>query len=218
MTGKIIDVLKNGNIVIPRLLLTSYKKLKITDQELIVLIYLMNQNEFNPEIISKNIGIEVIDVLNIIDSLSKKDILKIKNVKNTDVCEEVIIFDELYNKLALFFMDGDKEEKVTNIFDRFEKEFGRSLSPMEYEIIGAWLESGFNEEIIILALKEAVYNGVSNLRYIDRILFDWKKKGIKNKEDIKQNNKRRKSESPKEVFDYDWLNEWDWGLFRWVIS
>ena len=207
MTGKIIDVLKNGNIVIPRLLLTSYKKLKITDQELIVLIYLMNQNEFNPEIISKNIGIEVIDVLNIIDSLSKKDILKIKNVKNTDVCEEVIIFDELYNKLALFFMDGDKEEKVTNIFDRFEKEFGRSLSPMEYEIIGAWLESGFNEEIIILALKEAVYNGVSNLRYIDRILFDWKKKGIKNKEDIKQNNKRRKSESPKEVFDYDWLNE-----------
>ncbi len=41
---------------------------------------------------------------------------------------------------------------------------------MEYEIIGAWVEKGFKEQLILEALKEAVYNGVTSLRYIDKIL------------------------------------------------
>ena len=49
---------------------------------------------------------------------------------------------------------------------------------MEYEIINAWLLKGFSEELVLGALKEAVYNGVSSLRYIDKILFEWQKKAI----------------------------------------
>ena len=40
---------------------------------------------------------------------------------------------------------------------------------------------GFNTDI---DLKEAIYNGISNFRYIDRILYEWNKKGLKNKEDV----------------------------------
>ena len=59
-----------------------------------------------------------------------------------------------------------------------------------------------------MALKEAVYNGVTNLRYIDKILYEWKKKGIKSKEDIEKERANFKKKSSKgEVFDYDWLNE-----------
>jgi DNA replication protein DnaD len=46
------------------------------------------------------------------------------------------------------------------------------------------LKSGMNEDLIIGALKEATYNGVSNLRYIDKIIYEWGKKGFKNMNDV----------------------------------
>lgn len=209
MTGKIIDILKNGNLTIPKILLTNYKKLNITEKELILVIYLINDDEFDPEKISTSLDLTPVEVLTLIDSLSKKDILKLKSRTVNKVCEEYVSLDELYNKLVLTLMEEDnKKEPTTNIYDNFEKEFGRTISPMEYQIIGAWIESGFTEELINLALKEAVFNGVHNLRYIEKILFEWQKKGIKNKKDIEKDRKTFKNkENKKEVFDYDWLNE-----------
>ncbi|MBQ9011321.1 MAG: DnaD domain protein [Bacilli bacterium] len=207
MTGKIIDILKNGYIVFPKLLLTNYKKLNITEKELILLIYLINDGEFNPETIATSLDLKLPEVLNLISSLSKKDVLKLERIKINNVCEEVVSLDELYNKLAILIMEEDNQTKETTLFDHFEKEFGRTLSPTEYQIIGAWIDE-FSEEIILLALKEAVFNGVSNLRYIDKILYEWQKKGIKTKEDYNKNRKSSvKKETKKEVFDYDWLNE-----------
>ena len=82
---------------------------------------------------------------------------------------------------------------------------------MEYEIIGAWIENGISEETIILALKEAIYNGVSNLRYIDRILSEWTKKGIKTEDDVlksRMNFKKKKESKPSDdILNYDWLND-----------
>ena len=148
------------------------------------------------------------DVLTLISSLSKKDIIKIKNITNNNVREEYICLDELYNKLALLLMQDNDKNKSTSIYDLFEKEFGRTLSPMEYQIIGAWVDSDFTEELIVQALKEAVYNGVYKLNYIDKILFEWNKKGIKTKEDIEKERKNfSKKDNKKEVYDYDWLND-----------
>ena len=101
------------------------------------------------------------------------------------------------------------ESKKTNIYDDFEREFGRTLSPIEYELISGWLDNEFTEEIILCALKEAVFNGVSNLRYIDKILYEWKKKGINTKEAVLKDKDNFKKNNTKktEMFDYDWLNE-----------
>lgn len=203
MTSKIIELIKNGTFTIPKLLITNYKKLKITEKELIILIYLINDNEFDPERISKDLEIKIPEVLDIVDKLSKKDIIKIETTAGK-IYEEHIILDELYNKLALQIIN-EKEEKQTTIYDKFEKEFARTLSPIEYEIIGAWLDNNYKEEIIEEALKEAIYNGVTNLKYIDKILSEWRKKGIKEKGDIKLKNKKQAAK--KEVFEYDWLNE-----------
>lgn len=203
MTSKVIELIKNGSISFPRLLLTNYKKLKITDKEFIILIYLINNNEFDPERISNDLNLKIDDTLKLIDSLSKKDILKIETTTDK-VCEEYINLDELYNKLALLIIN-EKEEKQVTIYDKFEKEFARTLSPIEYEIIGAWLDSNYSEQMIESALKEAIYNGVTNLKYIDKILSEWKRKGIKTKEDIQK--QKHNTKPKKEVFEYDWLNE-----------
>jgi len=61
-----------------------------------------------------------------------------------------------------------------DIYTIFEREFARPLTPMELETITGWLEQDrYNEELILTALKESVFTGKLNFRYIDRILLEW---------------------------------------------
>ena len=206
MVDKIIDTLKSI-YTIPSILIKDYKKYNITSNELIVVIYLLNQKEleFNPQKISKDLNIEISELLTNINELEKKDLLKLEHIVDKNIHKEIIKLDRLYNKLAFSYLDQNKEVKNI-LFDKFEKEFGRTLSPMEYEIINSW-SSSYSDEIIIEALKEAVYNNVSNLRYIDKILSEWNKKGIKTIKDIESDKKDFMKKNKKQLVEYDWLNE-----------
>lgn len=212
MFDKMFNVLKEKDVVFPRLLLMNYKDLNITDQELIILIYIinMNNNVYDPKIISQDLKIELVELLTIISDLNERGFLKTELVQKGSKKIEVINTDELYKKLT-FLVVNEKEKKDESIFSVFESQFARPLSPMEYEFINAWKDNGFSDELIILALKEAVYNGVTNLKYIDKVLDEWHKKNIKNKEDVikeQQRFKEKKSRiTKKEVFSYDWLND-----------
>ena len=209
MLGKVIDLIRNEPFYIPNILIKNYRKLNITDSELIVLVYLINTDiSFNPKQIAKDLNFDLSEVMNVITSLTEKGILKI-DIINKKVREEVINLEELYKKLGFIVVNDEIKENSNNIFDIFEKEFGRTLSPIDYEIITDW-QKNYNDEIILLALKEAVFNGVNNLRYIDKILIDWNKKGIKNEQDIINDRKSFQSKKQnKKLFDYDWLNEQD---------
>jgi DNA replication protein len=137
------------------------------------------------------------EVLDTFNSLINKKLIEIVVKKNGSKIEEEVSLDLFYNKLL---MANKKESKDVNsdIFSVFENEFGRTLSPIEYQIINSWLEKGTDEETIKKALKEAVINGVSNLRYIDKIIFEWSK----NKSDSKP-----QDISSTLIFDYNWLEE-----------
>lgn len=209
--NQLVEVLKNNNYQIRKELLFNYKNLNITDSEFIVLIYLINQSTdiYNPKQISNDLKLSLNDVLELINSLVEKGIIKIELKKINNIRTEVIDLETLYEKIA-FSLEPKEDKKESNIYSTFETEFGRTLSPMEYEIITGWIDSGYTEELIILALKEATYNGVSNLRYIDKIIYEWGKKGIKTKEDVEKNKKQFKNSSEKkEIFDYNWLDEED---------
>ena len=206
---KILNLLKSKDVYLPKLLLLNYKKLKLNEAELIIIIFLINSNEYNPKIISDTMDIKLPLLLEMIALLEEKGILKIKLEKVNNIQVEVANLDGLYEKLALILMGEKTSEKESTIYDTFEQELGRTLSPIEYELVGEWLNNN-SEEILKLALKEATYNGVSNFRYIDRIIHEWNKKGIKTREDVLKNNEefKRKKVAPKqELFDYDWLNE-----------
>ena len=210
--SQIIELLRSINFQIPKELIFNYKKMNITDSELIIIIYLINQNNniYNPKQISNDLNYTLNDVLEIINSLNDKNIIKIEMKKVNNIRGEFINLDMLYEKLALSLTQKD-DKKETNVYSIFENEFGRTLSPMEFEIINSWVDNGYSEELIVLALKEATYNGVSNLRYIDKIIYEWGKKGIKTNEDVENNRNQFKNKntnsSNKELFDYDWLND-----------
>ena len=119
---------------------------------------------------------------------------------------EVINLDYFYTMIDENFKKEEKRKEEVDIYTTFETEFGRPISSMEYEIIRAWLEKGFSEELILGALKEAVYNGVNNLRYIDKILYEWQRKGYKTMNEVSNRNIQAQTDS-KELFDYNWLDD-----------
>ena len=208
MVEKVVNLLKERDIYFPKLLLLLYKDLKLDDSELIVLIYLLNEpNEFNPKKISEDLKMTLQEVLMKIDGLTGKDILKVELKKVNNIRQEFINLNSLYNKLSYFIINEEVKESTPNIYDTFEKEFGRTLSPMEYQIINGWLNDNMNEEMVTLALKEAIYNGVTNLRYIDKILYEWRNKGLTSKEKIEQNKVQFNKKEKKELFDYNWLDD-----------
>lgn len=215
-SSKIIDILKEGNIVIPNYLLKNYKKLKLELNEFIFLMYLYNKGNntvFDPAKFSNDLGIELEKTLEHVSNLNDKNYLKVEVVKNDKgIMEEHISIDDFYSKLSLLLAEevNNTDNSKSNVFEVIEKEFGRTLSPIEYEIIKAWLDSNISEELITEALKEATFNGVSNLRYIDKILYEWGKKGIKTKEDVEKNKqKRNSSRSKNEDLDLD-IMDWNW--------
>ena len=209
--SQVIELLKSINYQVSKELLFNYKKLNITDSELIIIIYLTNQfsNVYNPKQISNDLKVDLNIIFDLINSLCEKNIIKIEIKKTNNIRGEIVNLEPLYEKLAFSLTDLE-EKNDSNIYSVFETEFGRTLSPMEFEIINGWIDNGYSEELIKLALKEATYNGVSNLRYIDKIIYEWGKKGIKNKDDVEKNRKQFKNNTVnknKELFDYDWLND-----------
>lgn len=187
---------KTKNFIINENVVKTIKNLDITLKELLLLLYFINIKALlDLNDIKKVLGFNEEEILNTYTSLITKGLIEVKVFKDSGVVSEVISLDMFYDKLV---MNTKNEENNTDIYSKFESEFGRSLSPIEYETINRWLENGVSEEIITSALKEAVINGASNLRYIDKIIYEWTKKGVKPKE-----------EDYTFIDDFDWLNDGD---------
>lgn len=214
MNDKIMDVLKDRPIVIPRLVFRNYKKLNITEEELIVLIFIINNGDkivYNPDLFVKEIGMDKYRVMQVINDLSLKNLIEIKVEKNDfDKMEEYIYIEMFYVKLFNLLIEYEKKIDIdnTDLFSVFEQELGRTISPMEVEKIREWLSNDFSEELIKEALKEAVYKNARSINYINSILYSWKQKGIKTvREANLEKQKFRSNKSSEPVFDYNWLED-----------
>lgn len=184
---------------------------KLNLEEVLLLIYFMNEDvpTFDVEQINKITMISVNKILDSFTSLTNKGLISIDVIKENSGVKEVVNLDPIYMCMIDGLMKNNKKVVNNNIFEKFEKEFSRTLSPMEYEIINDWLDKNISEELILGALKEATYNGVNNLRYIDKIIYEWNKKGFKNMEDVNNHlrNRNTSDKSVKEISDYNWLDE-----------
>lgn len=214
MENNVRKILMDRPLVIPRIIINNYKKLNITEEELIILIFIIDYGvdlEYNPSIFVQELNIDKYKVLELINSLKEKNVLTILIKKeNKKVSSEYISLQPLYDKIMNIVMDN-KEKQIEideNIYSIFENELGRTLSPLEYEKIKEMVTS-YGQELVVEALKEAVYNRANNLRYIETILSEWNKKGHKTKADIlkdRENYRKKKTDNIK-LPDIDWLNE-----------
>lgn len=213
------DILKANNLSINELLIQNMDK-TLTLKDFLVFLKLLNTSCecFDCSKIAKNLGLTEEDVMTSFNNLIVKGFIEYKTIRENGMIKEIISLDKFYNNIALKLVNQNKKEVSNNIYDIFQKELVRSLSPTEYEYINNWLEKGLSENLIIGALKEAVLSGVKNFRYIDRVLFDWQKKGYRSMNDVEAAKKKitnvpeeisSNNDTNSEYFDYDWLNDDD---------
>lgn len=110
------------------------------------------------EIINRSIRLKnyyIDDIKNFIPTIEK--VFKDKNISNKNI--------------------NNKNNSSSNtIFDFIEINFGRTLNPIEYEVISKWEDN----ELTRYAIKQAVLNNKYNIKYINTILNNYKLNHITN--------------------------------------
>lgn len=80
------------------------------------------------------------------------------------------------------------EDMQNTIFDFLQKELGRPLYPTEIEKVSEWEDN----ELTRYAVKVAILNGAYTINYIDTIIYNWKKLGIKSVSQAQEENKKHR--------------------------
>lgn len=211
MSNEVIyNIIKNKDYIIRPFLFKIIKEYNLSINETLLIIYLSNQEHpvLDLKLINKITSLNNNEILEAFSTLTNKNLINTCISKDGDRVSEEISLEGIYKLAATNINKKINKDSEENIFTLFESEFNRKLTPMEYEFINEWINSGMSEELIKEALKEATYNGVSNLRYIDKIIYEWTKKGYKTVEDVNKN--RYQKETKKEnsdFFEYNWLDE-----------
>ncbi|HBX22639.1 MAG TPA: hypothetical protein DEF34_03225 [Desulfotomaculum sp.] len=78
--------------------------------------------------------------------------------------------------------DDNAREERNKIVSTFEQEFGRLISPTEFEKLTAFIKdkNGFPEDVVCEAIKRARLHGSTNVSYVARVLNNWKDDGVIN--------------------------------------
>ena len=212
---KLNKVIGDGNIVIPVYILKYFKKLNLTMEEFVFLMYLYNRYDnvdFNPEKISKDLNLDIMEVMGYVSVLTDKgyltlDVLKTEN----NILEEVINLSNFYERISTFLINTEENTKVEdNLFKIVEKDLGRPLNSLEIKTINDWKENNIDDSLIKEAIKIALNDGVYSLKFIDKILFDWSSHGIRSVVDLKEKSQEFEKEDTKdeiEYVDWDWLDD-----------
>ena len=101
-------------------------------------------------------------------------------------------------------------KKEITIFEYLETNFGRTISPREYEIINSYQDS-FSLEVIKEAIDRACINNAKTIRYVMGILNSWKAKGFKKVEECQSEfneiRKRNKYNNTRVAPEPEWIDK-----------
>ena len=166
------------------LLIENYKKLKISENELatiFVIDHLIGQgNPFvTADLLSLKMSLSSKDLDKIFVSLIERGFLLFDTGKNIKVSLKPLkkklyeVFEESLAKEHETKISEEKSKVLQNIYQVFEKELSRPLSPLEISLIGEWVDRGYKDERIIEALRTALSKGKKTLKSVDKILLQW---------------------------------------------
>ena len=182
------------------LLLENYKKLKISENELAVIFmidHLVTQgNPFiTADLLSLKMSLDVKEIDALIADLLTRGFMEYASLNGRTVTSLSPLKEKLFSNFALSVSKEAenkkaKEEMLSNIYQSFEAELGRTLQPMEISTIREWVDLGYSDEIIINALKEALSQGKRSIKSVDKVLLSWAKREeleVEGKTTIKNN-------------------------------
>ena len=170
------ELIENKCVDISRLLLLRAKELNIDDNEchILLIVYTL-----------KDIGIKTVtpQMIQNYSVLSNQELDKVlaSLINKKLICNRLgsISLNELEKKLLCENKEIEEKASEVDLISIFEEQFARALSPIELNIIKDWKNCNYSDEMIVKALKEAVKSQVLNFRYIEGILSNWAKTGVK---------------------------------------
>ncbi|SQG83299.1 DNA replication protein DnaD [Streptococcus uberis] len=204
---------KSGNLVYPSALLFHFKDIFTNTDDFLVwqFFYLQNTTRIDdlaPSQIATALGKSVADVNRSISSLTSQELLDIKTIKVGDEIETIIDASPVLEKLDQLVTkskeqpvhDEDQGKQFKQIVSEFERELGRFLSPFELEDLEKTVKEDKTDiDLIREALKEAVFNGKTNWKYIQAILRNWRKEGITNLYQVEERKRAREEANMSQV-------------------
>ena len=169
MNEVVFKTLKEKDFIVKNYILKVATELHLSLNETILLIYFTNQEEpvLNVENISANVYLTEEEIMEAFSKLVGINLISVSVVKNSDgTRSEVISLDNLVKQATTDITKRHTEEEKDNVFEIFEREFGRPLSPMEFEIIDDWLNQNISKELII---ESTLYKQDFNIMARERI-------------------------------------------------
>ncbi|MDR6549521.1 DnaD domain protein [Paenibacillus qinlingensis] len=199
-----------GSVAVPSLLLKHYRALLLSEVDVMTLIHFISfvekdRNNFPTlDEIQERMSASPDVVIASVQKLIREQFIAIdeETHETTGFRSEQYNLTPLYKKLAKHVAELQLQElatqapalsddRVKNIYTTIENEFARPLTPMELETISNWLDKDhYKEELIMTALKEAVFAGKVHFRYIDRILLDWSRNRVSTVDQAKEYSQR----------------------------
>lgn len=217
----------SGAVAVPKYLLTHYKEIGLNDRDMMVLIQIICEAETNPypsiATLAERMTDSMAEIEEVVGSLVERKLLAIERHWNSGEqkwCNSysfVGLIDELAELWAIDRSRKLDQERsirqgqspqvgsvpmnapLENLVHTFEQELGRPLTKLECENLDRWLSAHFSEELIVEALRRGVSAGIRNFRYLDSILREWEKKGLRTRQEIEAEDAYFQSRQEKKV-------------------
>jgi len=205
------DLFTEGIVAVPSLLLRFYKKMGLTEPEVMLLLHLLRLRIEERELFPSEIQLgEYLSggadqATRDLASLSEKQVLTVTQYyqEGKQAVVQGYDFEPLFEKLSELWAlakleeiekaqqlldkpaEGESDPELARLYQLFASEFGRPLSPIEVEQIRRW-HSEMDGALIQEALRRAVLMGKHNFKYIDSILLEWQKNNIRTLDEVNE--------------------------------
>lgn len=197
----------SNTVTVPKYFLSHYAKLGLSSEEAMLIIHIFGEADSSKTLdavnLAQRMNIELSQVEKLLARLTKQNLLSIERRWNSaekvwyNGYNFVGLIDELAECWAIEQVKQFEEEQeqvnqsqsypdpsLERLMRVFEQELARPLTEIECNFIRDWLAAHFTEEMISEALKRGVSAGIRNFRYIDSILREWEKKGLRTRAEV----------------------------------
>jgi DNA replication protein len=165
------------------LLLDNYKKMGLDENHLAALLLidqLLHQGTMlvTADLLALKMSLPVEAIDAVLVDLLNHDLIEYDNSGNQMKTTLNPLKRKLYSEFQLSIVKRSEENaredfanQVSNIYGLIEKEWGRTLTPLEFGRIREWISFGYTDQMIIDALHEAGAARKQSIRAIDKILL-----------------------------------------------
>jgi len=165
------------------LLIENYKRFGLTEKQLAVILtidHLLGQANVlvTADLLALKMTLPVEEIDGILVTLVNKNMLEYDNSGNTMKTTLNPLKQQLFRDCQIAVIKRSEEnarkdfaDQVSHVYAAFEKEWARTLSPLEFERIRGWISYGYTDQMILDALREALAANKKSIRSVDKILL-----------------------------------------------